>query len=41
MQDGTETDVDCGGACDGCDSGKACEHGYDCKSNLCLIKKCL
>jgi hypothetical protein len=39
MQDGTETDVDCGGGCDAfnhfCADGKQCQTGPDCLSKVC------
>jgi len=36
LKNGTETDVDCGGAdCNGCDDGEVCVVGDDCKSKLC------
>jgi hypothetical protein len=36
MKDGTETDVDCGGAaCAPCANGKACTQGVDCGSSTC------
>jgi hypothetical protein len=35
VQDGDETDVDCGGSCDGCDEGQTCFISPDCKSLQC------
>ncbi len=36
VQNGTETDVDCGGgACPGCDDGEMCMVGTDCSSQVC------
>jgi cysteine-rich repeat protein len=35
MQNGTETDVDCGGACGGCTLGLACAAGGDCATGAC------
>jgi hypothetical protein len=35
MQDGTETDMDCGGACGPCDVGMKCNIKLDCKEALC------
>ena len=35
IKDGSETDVDCGGDCDGCDSGDSCNAGADCASDVC------
>ncbi|MBI4702980.1 MAG: lamin tail domain-containing protein [Deltaproteobacteria bacterium] len=34
-QDGSETDVDCGGECPACANGKACQSAADCKSRHC------
>ncbi|MCB9592749.1 MAG: hypothetical protein H6719_08450 [Sandaracinaceae bacterium] len=33
--DGDETDVDCGGSCDGCADGRMCATGSDCSSGSC------
>jgi hypothetical protein len=38
--DGTETDVDCGGACPGCADGKMCQGGGDCQSGFCSGNSC-
>jgi len=39
--DGSETDVDCGGAvCGGCADGKSCVVGADCLSGLCYSGTC-
>lgn len=36
MQDGDETDVDCGGSCeDACGIGQGCEAGDDCETGIC------
>ena len=35
VQDGDESDVDCGGSCDGCDDGETCFVSPDCKSEQC------
>jgi len=36
IQNGDETDVDCGGSCpDGCDDGEMCLEGPDCTSKVC------
>jgi hypothetical protein len=35
MQDGDETDVDCGGACPGCANDQHCNEGLDCQSGFC------
>jgi hypothetical protein len=40
MQDGTETDVDCGGTCARCDDGKKCSIGSDCASTACTAGLC-
>lgn len=34
-KDGDESDVDCGGPCVGCASGKTCNYASDCLSNVC------
>jgi len=34
-QNGTETDQDCGGSCDGCEHGKTCKLPTDCQSLYC------
>jgi formylglycine-generating enzyme required for sulfatase activity len=39
-KDGTETDVDCGGKCDGCDTGEDCKKGEDCASLVCKGTTC-
>jgi plastocyanin len=39
-EDGTETDVDCGGGCDPCSPGKSCIAGDDCLSGVCTGQKC-
>jgi hypothetical protein len=38
-QDGTETDVDCGGlTCTACKVGQHCENGFDCQSgHVCVL----
>ena len=35
VQDGTETDLNCGGACPKCPNGDLCVSGSDCQSGLC------
>src|SRR5581483_193449 len=44
VQDGMETDVDCGGSgaghCNPCGDGKKCLVGTDCKSMVCTAGKC-
>jgi hypothetical protein len=39
-QDGTETDVDCGGSCASCSQGKTCKADSDCQSKLCHAGLC-
>lgn len=34
-RDRTETDIDCGGGCPGCDAGQHCDGGEDCASGEC------
>lgn len=41
QKNGTETDVDCGGGCQLCPTGKACGDGTDCKSGVCQNQICL
>jgi len=40
VQNGDETDVDCGGSCDGCTEGSACRVGADCVSGSCSAGFC-
>ncbi len=40
VQDGTETDLNCGGACPGCPNGGSCVVGSDCLSGLCSSGVC-
>ncbi len=40
IQDGDETDVDCGGSCDACLIGKTCFSDYDCYSRNCMNTIC-
>ena len=41
MKNGAETDVDCGGTCPGCASGKACTSSKDCATGMtCVGSKC-
>ncbi len=40
VQNGNETDVDCGGACL-CAAGQQCNNGSDCKSGQCDTGKCI
>lgn len=39
-KNGSETDIDCGGACSPCALGKACLVGNDCVTALCTSGKC-
>lgn len=41
MQDGDETDVDCGGSCAPCEAPLGCLVNTDCVSNACLDLQCL
>ncbi|MFO0617547.1 MAG: proprotein convertase P-domain-containing protein [Polyangiaceae bacterium] len=40
VQNGNETDTDCGGSCGGCANGDACVVNGDCLSNLCAGNVC-
>ncbi|MEZ4263202.1 MAG: fibrinogen-like YCDxxxxGGGW domain-containing protein [Polyangiaceae bacterium] len=40
VKDLGESDVDCGGACAGCDAAKACVKDSDCKSGACDASRC-
>jgi hypothetical protein len=40
IKDGTETDVDCGGACSPCAVGKMCGLPTDCVTDLCTNQTC-
>jgi hypothetical protein len=40
-QNGSETDVDCGGSCPRCRAGKSCETRDDCTTALCVDGACL
>lgn len=40
VKDGSESDVDCGGACAGCDVGKTCVVPQDCASGACTGGAC-
>lgn len=40
LQDGLETDVDCGGPCPACKAGKGCNLPSDCTSNVCGSNVC-
>ena len=39
-KNGTETDIDCGGACAKCDDGKTCAAATDCREGACFLGKC-
>lgn len=42
VQDGTETDVDCGGGrCGACNTGQSCAQDRDCASEVCVDGECL
>ena len=38
---GDESDVDCGGACRGCEEGRQCRSGRDCLSGVCVFFFCV
>lgn len=40
IKNGTETDVDCGGSCNGCADTKACGAGADCMNGICTAGSC-
>ena len=40
-QDGTETDIDCGGSCTPCADGKLCSTGADCATGSCSGGRCV
>lgn len=40
MQNGMESDVDCGGRCPACDDGLSCDIGDDCLSHNCIHGVC-
>jgi hypothetical protein len=40
VRDGLESDVDCGGSCDPCETGKACSTASDCSSGNCSAGVC-
>jgi hypothetical protein len=40
IQDGTETDIDCGGSCPPCTDGRGCLKNSDCTSNACVQSVC-
>jgi len=39
-QNQNESDVDCGGPCDGCPENKNCGSNYDCATNYCAVGTC-
>ncbi len=43
IQNGDESDVDCGGSCRGCSGGGSCDSGSDCLTGICtpIINTCL
>lgn len=41
VKDGSEVDVDCGGACNKCQDDKACADDSDCLGSTCINNKCL
>ena len=40
VNSGDETDVDCGGSCESCENGSACEEHADCQSRFCDMGTC-
>ncbi len=40
VQNGIETDVDCGGNCPPCEQGESCEQNDDCTTNYCVDNVC-
>lgn len=40
IRNGSETDVDCGGACPACPIGGACRTGADCDNGNCVSRRC-
>jgi formylglycine-generating enzyme required for sulfatase activity len=41
IQNGSETDIDCGGGgCSKCEAAQKCQTGSDCRSNSCVNMKC-
>jgi hypothetical protein len=40
IQDGDESDVDCGSSCIGCAPGKQCTKNTDCQNGSCLVDVC-
>jgi hypothetical protein len=40
VQDGDETDIDCGGKCDQCAAGMGCNEGIDCSNLQCTDGVC-
>ncbi len=40
LRNGTESDVDCGGSCPGCATGKQCCAGNDCGALVCQLETC-
>jgi Ca2+-binding EF-hand superfamily protein len=41
IKDGSETDIDCGGPCNGCKDGRVCAKGTDCTSKSCHNNTCV
>jgi len=41
IKNGSESDVDCGGSCGGCATGKKCSAGSDCIDSSCQAKLCV
>lgn len=41
LRNGNESDVDCGGSCQGCPDGKRCDEDSDCVSGACVNEICV
>ncbi len=41
VQNGDESDTDCGGSCDGCVLGSSCGADVDCQSTFCITDECV
>ncbi|MFH1506305.1 MAG: hypothetical protein ABIE94_04960 [archaeon] len=40
IEDGNETDIDCGGVCEGCGENEYCDSNSDCESGACVSGEC-
>lgn len=41
IKNNAETDVDCGGSCAACGTGRGCGGGRDCDSGICIASQCV